>query len=139
MSNALIFYKRQDPTSASKVLAEHEKKAYDSFFKPLNLGSFKDSVKRCRLNFTDPKDKNVLVGWSQRFIIDYVIYPLACESVNGEVKEVKGMINETLKIIFSLESSKIDDGSNLIEGEAKAKILNSFKEILEKAFEEFKK
>lgn len=55
--------------------------------------------------FTDPKDKNALPGWTPDFMIDFVLHPLITESIHGEVKEVKGNINELLRIIFNEERS----------------------------------
>jgi len=44
-----------------------------------------------------------LPGWTKRLIIDFVLFPLVSESIIGEVKEVKGMVNETLKIFFNFK------------------------------------
>ena len=103
MSNALIFYKSQDPSIQSNTLSDKEKKAYDSFFKPLSIAQFKDNVKRSRSTFIDPKDKNVLPGWTKKLVVDFVLFPLVSETIIGEVKEVKGTINETLKVFFNFK------------------------------------
>jgi hypothetical protein len=111
-------------------LTDKEKRAYDSFFKPLSISQFKDNVKRSRSTFTDPTDKNALPGWTKRLIIDFVLFPLVSESIIGEVKEVKGMVNETLKIFFNF---KEEDGTTI----AQAKIIQSIEKVLSNAFAAF--
>ncbi|KAL4459843.1 hypothetical protein ABPG74_003369 [Tetrahymena malaccensis] len=139
MSNSLIFYQQVDPQGDISQLDEKSKKAYEGFFKPIALSAFKDYLKRCRLCFTNPKDKNILPGWTQEFMINHIFYPLIQESINGTVKEVKGNINETLRIIFNEEKSSKNDGEQNHESIllAKQKILSILSSVISKLFQDY--
>lgn len=49
----LIFYQIADPTSSLSELSEKEITAYNSYFKPLSLSTFKDFVKRIRNTYNE--------------------------------------------------------------------------------------